>query len=219
MRPGGASRWVCSCAPGRIDCSRFHAPWSHRSGATGRRCDGVRKSIAARTLSSSDSSPNVSQCSAARRACSRRKPSERSHGITPSGSFSSAIDLARASARLCFMNSGPNARSASSWLCARQRRRRFSTVDVPPRATGSMWSSWMCRLEPQRCPESPTNVQRPPSRFHTADTTEAGMCRGFSLAGLRLGQAGLRDFRFSRRATRSRSDRRITSFGSSERNW
>jgi hypothetical protein len=40
--------------------------------------------------------------------------------------------------RFAFMNSLPNTRSAASWLCARHRRRMFSTLAVPPRATGVM---------------------------------------------------------------------------------
>jgi hypothetical protein len=44
----------------------------------------------------------------------------------------------RRPSRTACMNPAPNARSASSWLCARQRRRRFSSVEAPPRASGSM---------------------------------------------------------------------------------
>src|SRR5207247_901723 len=39
--------------------------------------------------------------------------------------------------RFCLMKSLPNARSASYWLWARHRSLIFSTVALPPRATGS----------------------------------------------------------------------------------
>jgi hypothetical protein len=62
----------------------------------------------------------------------------------------------RARARFSRMNPAPKLRSASSWLCARQRSRRLSTVAAPPWGRGRMWLT-SSRLRPgQRRPLAAT---------------------------------------------------------------
>jgi hypothetical protein len=101
-------------------------------------------------------------------------------------SFATASDLrvspARAGdmCRFSSMKPFPNTRSASCWLCARQRSRTFATVERPPRATGRTWSYSGRPCSSQRRPLSPTNVHRPPSRRVTSRFTSAGTCRPFA---------------------------------------
>ena len=54
------------------------------------------------------------------------------------------------------MNFLPKTWSAANWLWIRQTSRTFSTVDLPPIATGMMWSYSSSFRDLQRCPFVPT---------------------------------------------------------------
>lgn len=57
---------------------------------------------------------------------------------------------------------------------------RFSTVDRPPRATGTTWSSSGLVVEPQMPPDATGHWHLPASRFQTVRLTSAGTCRADS---------------------------------------
>ena len=76
------------------------------------------------------------------------------------------------------IHSSPNAFLAACWLWNLHVTRRLGIVEVPPRATDTMWSSSSRRVEPQTPPDATGHWHRRPSRVQTARFTSAGMWRG-----------------------------------------
>jgi hypothetical protein len=149
--------------PERNECGR---PWGEETTA------GLAGS---RSESSNDVSPPSRQtlrwASWARRASLSRGTRA---GATPPTQSGPVLTMAR----------GPNASSASCWLCRRQRSEMFAAVAGPSSAYGWMWCSSRNARSAQRRPPTETNAHWPPSLNQTLRLIALGMCReGLSAPG------------------------------------